>query len=115
MNSNCNQSSHANCNHKSTGYEQTLDELQFDNSIFNACVNGDIDRVKKIVNKKGSSVVNDQDPNNGYTSLHYAARNNHLEICKYLLRNGAKTNVETFSCRSTALHRAAYMGKFKIS
>lgn len=111
MNSFCDKNSHSNCNHEPTGYEQTLDELQFENSIFNACVNGDIDKVKKLVNKKGSCVVNEQDRNNGYTSLHYAARNNHLEICKYLIRNGAKTNEVTFSCNSTATHRAAYMGK----
>lgn len=113
MNLNCEKNSHTTCNHKITGYEQTLNELEFEKSIFNACVNGDMDRVKKIVNEKGSSIVNDQDIKNGYTSLHYASRNNHLEICKYLINNGAKTNLTTFSCESTAIHRAAYMGIIK--
>jgi hypothetical protein len=40
--------------------------------------------------------------------LHYAARNNHLEICKLLIKNGANTNATTFSCQSTPLHRASF-------
>jgi ankyrin repeat protein len=96
-----------------TGCEQTIDEIKFETSLFNACVYGDLERVKHLIKSKGSSIINDQDKN-GYTGLHYAARNNHLETCKLLLKFGAKTNLTTNSCLSTPLHRAAYMGHFEI-
>ena len=102
-----------NCSHQASGYEQTLDEIEFENSIFNACVNGDLKQVTSLVEKRGLSIVNDQDKG-GYTCLHYAARNNHIEICRFLLKSGARPNLVTKNCHSTALHRAAYMGLYEI-
>ncbi|CAF0741109.1 unnamed protein product [Brachionus calyciflorus] len=103
-----------NCTHVSNyGLEQTLDEIDFEKSIFNACVYGDLEKVKQFVQQKGYSIINSQDKN-GYTCLHYSARNNHFEICKYLLENGADVTLKTNSCKSTALHRAAFIGNYKI-
>lgn len=47
----------------------------------------------------------------GYTPLHYAARNGHLEACEILLRSGANVNAVTTSGGVTSLMRAAIMGK----
>ena len=104
----------SNCTHtKATGLEQTLDEIKFENSIFNACVYGDIDKVKQLINKNGRSVINEQDKN-GYSCLHYASRNGHLNICKLLIEAGIDVNLKTFSCKSTALHRASFIGNKDI-
>lgn len=97
----------------SSEFNQTLDEIKFENSIFNSCVNGDLNRVVKLVNQKGKSIVNEQDKN-GYSCLHYASRNSHFEICKVLIDNGANVNLKTKSCQSTPLHRASYIGDSKI-
>lgn len=94
------------------GWNQNLDELEFERSIFNSCVNGELDKVKKFVINDRES-VNRQDKN-GYSPLHYASRNNNIDICKYLLENGANVHLKTKSCTSTALHRASYMGNFEI-
>lgn len=47
----------------------------------------------------------------GYTALHYASRNGHLEICKYLIENGANIDARTRSGQATALHRACAAGR----
>lgn len=47
----------------------------------------------------------------GYTPLHYATRNGHLEACKMLLGAGAHVNAATTSGRVTSLMRASTMGK----
>lgn len=51
----------------------------------------------------------------GYTPLHYAARNGHLEACEILLRSGANVNAATTSGGVTSLMRAAIMGKYWMS
>ena len=105
---------HASCaGHSHGNYDQTLDEIKFENSIFNACVVGDLQKVKNKVKQHGQAILNEQDKN-GYSCLHYAARNSHYEICKYLIENGINVNLKTASCGSTALHRAAFIGNSKI-
>jgi ankyrin repeat protein len=104
-----------NCDHSTKfGCEQTLDEIQFESSIFYACIQGDLEKVKSIISKRGSEIANEQDKT-GYTCLHYAARNGHLNICRLLLINyRVNPNLKTLSCQSTPLHRAAYIGNFEI-
>lgn len=112
--SKCVKSDHRGCSHAPTGYEQTLAEMEFEHSIFNACVQGDSDRVRSLIAKQGTEIVNSQDKQSGYSGLHYAARNNHYDICRLLLQYGADPNLVTNSCRSAALHRAAYMGHVDV-
>lgn len=50
----------------------------------------------------------------GYTPLHYAARNGHLDACEILLNAGANVNATTTSGGVTSLMRAATMGKYNI-
>lgn len=67
----------------------------------------DIDRLKKLI---AQGDTNKRD-NFGYTALHYAARKNNFDACTLLVQNGANVNEKTNSSGSTALHRAAMMGK----
>lgn len=48
----------------------------------------------------------------GYTPLHYAARNGHLDACKMLLNAGANVNAVTTSGGVSSLMRAAIMGEY---
>lgn len=73
---------------------QTLDELEFERGIWFAAQNGDLQRVKKLLNQ-GTSV--DKRDNAGYTALHYAARAGYVDVCKFLLSNGADINAATRS------------------
>lgn len=86
---------------------QTLDELDFERGIWTAAQYGELDRVVKIL-KSGTAI--DARDNFGYTALHYAARNGHVDVCKLLLQMGADINAITKSGCVTALHRAASAG-----
>ena len=110
-----NKEHHACCSHTGSSYgcDQSIDEIEFEKSIFNACVYGDIDKVKKFVAKKGKDILLERDKS-GYTCLHYAARNGHLEICKYLIEQDADLNAKTLSCNSAPIHRASLMGHWEI-
>ncbi|KAK4880760.1 hypothetical protein RN001_008906 [Aquatica leii] len=90
---------------------QTIDELDFERGIWYAAQNDDLDRVQKLI-AKGTDV--DSRDSAGYTSLHYAARNGCLQVCKLLLKNGANINAATKSGCATALHRACTAGQMPI-
>lgn len=112
----CNHNKEEECCHHVTqiGCEQTLDEIEFEKSIFGCAVVGDLTRLKQLVSKRQPTCLNDQD-RSGFTCLHYAARNSHVDICKYLLAQaGVDVNLKTNSCQSTPLHRAAYVGSSRI-
>ena len=118
MSSTCKLENHDCCNHGNNRiYEQTLDELKFESSIFGACVNNDVERVIKLISKIKNEYlaeeINKTDMS-GYTALHYAARNGNYEICKLLIDSKANVNCTTKSCLSTPLHRASYMCHSKI-
>ena len=97
----------------SSGLQQTLDELEFEKSIFFACVNGDLERCKHLIDKQGRSIVDHQDQS-GYTPLAYAARNNQLKICQLLVATNADPNLKTKSNQMTPLHRATLMGHSEV-
>lgn len=73
---------------------------------------GDKDKVMKLIIKSRNvrETVNAPD-NAGYTALHYASRNGHLDICKLLLKNDAVIDVQTKSGKATPLHKAAATGR----
>ncbi|CAB4256299.1 ankyrin repeat domain-containing DHHC palmitoyltransferase family protein [Maudiozyma barnettii] len=60
-----------------------------------ACQNGDLDTVTKLVTDNKIKVNNDSHPDTGMTGLHWAAINNQLLICDFLLKNGALINART--------------------
>lgn len=83
-------------------------------SIFTAAQINDIKSIRRRISKSIYS-VNKTDAY-GYTPLYIAAQNNHQEIVKLLLDNGAFVDgsaSDVNSCGCTPLHRAAYSGAFE--
>lgn len=72
---------------------------------------GDEEKVKLLIDKarNAKEFVNIPD-NAGYSPLHYAARNGHVNICVILLKYGAYVDAETKSGKATPLHKAAAAG-----
>ncbi|RZB38798.1 ankyrin repeat domain-containing protein 39 [Asbolus verrucosus] len=90
---------------------QSLDELEFERGLWCAAQYGDMDRALHLLDK-GFQV--DQRDAAGYTALHYAARNGHLNVCRLLLDRGACVDAVTWQGKATPLHRAAAVGKFDV-
>ncbi|GJQ80884.1 hypothetical protein Trydic_g14141 [Trypoxylus dichotomus] len=107
------QHSHDKCriDTKASNVYQTLDELDFERGIWSAAQSGDLDKVADLI--ENGEDVNAKDAA-GYTALHYAARNGHLELCKYLLAKGCDVNAVTKAGSATPLHRACSSGSHKI-
>lgn len=96
----------------SSNVHQTLDELEFERGIWSAAQTGDVKRIEQLI-AKGTHP--NQTDKSGYTALHYAARNGHLEVCKLLCEHGACINATTKAGVATALHRACTAGQFKVT
>jgi ankyrin repeat protein len=81
----------------------------FRSNIWTASEQGNLNLLieKTLLDK---TLVNKLD-NYGYSPLHYAAQQNHLQIVKYLLNSGAIPDNQ--SCGATALHRAVYNGNYE--
>ncbi|XP_034824025.1 ankyrin repeat domain-containing protein 39-like [Maniola hyperantus] len=105
---------HLNCNATSVNesVRQTLSEMDWERGIWNAAFSGEKDRVQSLISKARNpkDLVSSLD-NSGYTALHYAARNGHVDICSVLIENGACINTQTRSGKATPLHKAAAAGK----
>ncbi len=86
---------------------QTLDEMDFERGIWQAALDGDYSRVKKLLDKGVSPDITDS---SGYTALHYAARAGNVEVVKLLFEFKANPNPRTASGRDCPLHRSAYQG-----
>ncbi|CAK1549896.1 unnamed protein product [Leptosia nina] len=106
----CNHSCHVTSINKSVC--QTLSEMDWERGIWNAAYSGDRERVVQLIQKSRNVVdtVNALD-NAGYSALHYAARNGHVEVCQILIKKGASLNVQTKSGKATPLHKAVATGK----
>ncbi|KAL7286517.1 hypothetical protein TKK_0019253 [Trichogramma kaykai] len=99
---------HDACHCKSSdSTRQTLEEMDFERGIWFAAQNNDMERLKTLLKKGVSPDIEDH---SGYTALHYAARNRHVNICRELLDRGANVNATTRSGKATALQRAATQG-----
>ncbi|ODM93225.1 Ankyrin repeat domain-containing protein 39 [Orchesella cincta] len=92
--------------------QQSLDELEFERSIWQAAIDNDVHKINKFSNAQKF------DPNAtdkyGYTALHYAARNGCLDAAKTLIKCGADCNAQTGSLRATPLHRAVTAKKTEM-
>ncbi|XP_032529768.2 ankyrin repeat domain-containing protein 39 [Danaus plexippus] len=117
MDHKCNLINHSTCcvSSANKSVQQTLSEMDWERSIWNAAFTGDQKRVQSLLDKSNNpkELVNSLD-NSGYTALHYAARSGHLNICKLLLDHGAYINAQTRSGKATPLHKAACSGKKNI-
>ncbi|XP_031344795.1 ankyrin repeat domain-containing protein 39-like [Photinus pyralis] len=105
----CDNAKHTCVRHSSLS--QTLDELDFERGVWPAAQFGDLKKVQKLIN---NGVDVDLRDSAGYTSLHYAARNGHLDVCKFLIQSKADINAVTRSGRVTALHRACTAGQLDV-
>ncbi|XP_039875678.1 ankyrin repeat domain-containing protein 39 isoform X2 [Simochromis diagramma] len=101
------------CSHpvSSAGVYQTLYEMDFERGIWSAAMNGDLERVKYLVQKGTDPNLRDSA---GYTALHYGSRSGHLSVCKFLLENGACASPQTPG-GATPLHRSAYCGHLNVA
>ncbi|KAJ3654746.1 hypothetical protein Zmor_013914 [Zophobas morio] len=100
------------CGHSGpNSVSQSLDELEFERGLWFAAQYGDMERSLHLL-ETGFRV--DQRDAAGYTALHYAARNGHLNICKLLLDRGACVDAATAQGKATSLHRAATVGKLDV-
>ncbi|KAI8852051.1 ankyrin repeat-containing domain protein [Chytridium lagenaria] len=87
---------------------QSIQEMDFERSMHGYAHQGKLDKVKASI-RKSPSDIDVKDPS-GYTALHYAARQGHLEICESLIAAGADVNAKTDGLQSTPLFRAALGG-----
>lgn len=101
------------CSHHRTlpSVHQSLEEMNFERGIWGAALDGDLERVKTQVRKRGKP--SEPDPL-GYTALHFASRNGHYEVCRFLLESGADCRAQTHG-GATPLHRASYCGHAEIA
>uniref|UniRef100_A0A8C3G4A9 Ankyrin repeat domain 39 n=1 Tax=Cyclopterus lumpus TaxID=8103 RepID=A0A8C3G4A9_CYCLU len=100
------------CSHpvSSPSVYQTLSEMEFERGIWSAAMDGDLDRVKFLVQKGTDPNLRDSA---GYTALHYASRSGHHPVCQFLLETGACASPQT-SGGATPLHRSAYCGRLDV-
>ncbi|KAH9320528.1 hypothetical protein KI387_015167 [Taxus chinensis] len=99
------------CCKNAYGVAESMEEMDFNRSLWGACVRGDLEQIGRLISKGVD--VNAED-SSGYTPLHYAARNGHVQACLILLKNGALANKKTRSGQATSLHRAAYAGHEEV-
>lgn len=100
------------CMTASRSVNQTLEELDFERGIWSAALNGEYERVEKLLNKGWDPNKRDK---SGYSAMHYACRSNHKGVAKLLLEHGADVNITTRSGGATPLHRAAFMGHLDLT
>ncbi|XP_068686584.1 ankyrin repeat domain-containing protein 39-like isoform X2 [Montipora foliosa] len=99
------------CASKPLPCAQSFTEMDFERGIWQAALDGNIKRVRSLLDKGGDPDARD---GSGYTALHYASRSGHANICLLLLERGADVNAQTRSGKATSLHRAAYSGHSEV-
>ncbi|XP_071390316.1 ankyrin repeat domain-containing protein 39 [Centroberyx affinis] len=100
------------CSHQvsSPSVHQTLNEMDFERGIWSAAMDGDLERVKSLVQRGTDPNLRDSAR---YTALHYASRSGRLAVCKFLLESGACASPQTPG-GATPLHRSAYCGHLDV-
>ena len=108
--------------------QQSMAEMEFQHSACYAALQGDLKRLRKVLEKRPGQIESDgkgmegdhqmscgaNSGGTGHTPLIYAARAGHVDIVRYLLSKGANVNRKTTGMQATALHRAAGQGNVEI-
>mmetsp|Transcript_12436 Transcript_12436/g.16321 ORF Transcript_12436/g.16321 Transcript_12436/m.16321 type:complete len:790 (-) Transcript_12436:450-2819(-) len=85
--------------------------MEMETQFLNACKEGKLDRVKELI-KLGVNVHTSD--NSEFTGIHWAAKKNHVEVLKYLVK---ETDLDVNQLQITgmgAIHMAAFNGATKI-
>uniref|UniRef100_A0A1A8KMP6 Ankyrin repeat domain 39 n=1 Tax=Nothobranchius kuhntae TaxID=321403 RepID=A0A1A8KMP6_NOTKU len=101
---------HCSCCSNPVSAHQTLEEMDFERGIWSAAMDGDLDRLRSLVQKGTDPNLRDSA---GYTALHYGSRSGHLAVCAFLLESGACASPQTPG-GATPLLRAAYCGHLDV-
>lgn len=82
--------------------------------MFRAAITGDLEAIKRLVNKDGSLV---RCSHTYRTPLYFAVRENQVEVAAYLLEHGTDPNLpeEGIAPQGHALYSAVYHGHFDIA
>jgi len=86
---------------------------EFLNLVFNWLLFGNWAVVRKLLDSKLDCRLADVKDNYGWTPLHWAAMNGHLEVVKYLVENGADVNAKDNN-GFTPLSLAAWKGSLNV-
>ena len=90
-------------NSRSTGPQMSLTSTRIilrNSDIFCFAMRGDIAGVKSLFEKRLASPF-DATHNYGYTALHYATDYGHYDLCSFLLKTGARSEVQDFNGHSS--------------
>ena len=100
---------------EATPYDQRIEEVEFMRGACAAAQRGDLGCLKGIIDRRPKLLADDGVGGaSGYTPLHYASREGHLDCVTFLIKQGARVDQSTSSGNATALHRAAYTGQVKV-
>lgn len=97
-----------------TSTKQMIEQVQKakeDNSLFEAVEKGDLAQLELLISKGAD--VNLKDPN-GLTPLHIAAKEGHVDIAAFLIKNRAEVNARAGEYGLTPLHWAAWKGHKRV-
>ena len=88
-----------------SGADLTIKDNNEATPLVLAVVNNNSDMAREIITSKRNNGINSQDYK-GFSSLHFAASRNNLEIAELLLSNGANVNIETYNDGLTPIYGA---------
>lgn len=90
------------------------DRAQRDAELLTAAKAGDLDAAKAARQEGGALDARDSVPNDGATPLHWAAAHGHVELVRYLLKEGTAVDHPTH-CGNSALKLAARHGHAEVA
>jgi ankyrin repeat protein len=94
-----------------TPFDQSVEEMDFLRSACAMAQTGDATRLRSMLTRR-PSVANEG--LGGYTPLHYASREGHVNCVAMLLEHGSDVAAVTTAGRATPLHRAAFTGRLDV-
>lgn len=112
------QKAKANLNEISSSHSRSQSQIishtqQEFSELVTACQSGDFSKVSKLISSRKASAS--ETAPDGVTPLHWAAINNRLNVCRYLLDCGASVDAKGGDLQGTPLHWACRNGLVYIA